>query len=596
MGQYFTDALPGVRVQPRLRELGYSGRVRLTGGPLAERFDEAAATLMALSPDDILHGFREAAGMPSSGQHLSGWAAPFSHDTLGQWASALARLTAITGEPSYAERGIELVEGWAATTTGLADRLPDNITTYRWEKMLCGAVDLAVLCGWERGLSLATDLTRGALRTWDLRRTRPVPTDFAGNTPDGTLEWYTLSENLYRAALAGGDAELLDAAAMFHYDDFWDRFREAPPTGARWDVPVWLHAYSHVNSFASAAARYAATGEPHLLDVLRNGHDWVTGTQCYATGGYGPGEWTVPHDGTLGRALEWRTDTAEVVCGSWAAFKLSTALACATGEARYLDWAERLVHSGIGAVPAVALDGTSPYYHDYRLGIATMLPFWDAFPCCSGTYFQAVAHLADLVFFESDGGVAVGLYTPARLETTIDGVAVTFDLDADVPSRSTAVLTITAGRPVSHEVRLRVPDWVEIPAVRVDGRSVAASSHDGWLSITRTWGPRSVIEIDLPARLQALPVDEWHPERVALAYGPTVLAQEAQFTRPLQLPEPVEILDVDAVLERVGPMRWTPTSASATAHLRRGGLRPLSTFGYREPYRVYHDGGRSRVI
>ena len=153
-------------------------------------------------------------------------------------------------------------------------------------------------------------------------------------------------------------------------------------------MPVWLHAYSHVNTLASAGAVYDITHDPRYLTILRNAHDFMTQTQVYATGGYGPCELTVPDDGTLGRALEWRNDTAEIVCGTWAVFKLGTKLLQETGEARYLRWAENLLVNGLGTVTPVRPDGVSPYYSDYRLGWARKLPYWEEWPCCSGTYVQ----------------------------------------------------------------------------------------------------------------------------------------------------------------------------------------------------------------
>lgn len=60
--------------------------------------------------------------------------------------------------------------------------------------------------------------------------------------------------------------------------------------------------------------------------------------QTYASGGYGPGEWSVPPpDGSLGQAFDVRLDTAEIPCGSWAGFKLSRYLMSFTGEARFGD-------------------------------------------------------------------------------------------------------------------------------------------------------------------------------------------------------------------------------------------------------------------
>jgi DUF1680 family protein len=110
-----------------------------------------------------------------------------------------------------------------------------------------------------------------------------------------------------------------------------------------------VHAYSHVNTFSSAAMACDVLGDASYLEILKNGYDYLQHTQVYATGGYGPNERFMAPDGSLGRALETRSDTAEIVCGSWAGFKMARYLMRFTGDARYGDWIERLFYNGVGA-------------------------------------------------------------------------------------------------------------------------------------------------------------------------------------------------------------------------------------------------------
>ena len=66
-------------------------------------------------------------------------------------------------------------------------------------------------------------------------------------------------------------------------------------------VPV--HAYSHVNSFNSAAMAFAVTGDDRYLRICTNAYDFIQRTQCYATAAAsGPDERLMPPDGSLGRS------------------------------------------------------------------------------------------------------------------------------------------------------------------------------------------------------------------------------------------------------------------------------------------------------
>jgi len=584
-------------VEPVLRSLGYEGRVRLQG-PLGERIDDAVATYLGMPPDDVLHGFRVQAGVPSSGHPMTGWSSTTTQPTFGQWVSGLARLGVTAGAAEASARAAELVAGYAETIGPDGDV---RMSLYGYEKLVCGLVDTAlyVPAAREAALELLERTADWAARTFERDRPSAHAANFAGGAIGSssharTMEWYTLAESLHRGYLAGADTSVNDFARVWHYDAYWDRFATAPEPGRPWDVPVWLHAYSHVNTFASAAAAYEVDGDPRHLEILRNAYDYVTSTQTFATGGYGPGELTLPEDGSLGRSLEWRTDSAEIVCGSWAAFKVSTALLRFTGEARYADWIEQLVFSGIGAVTPVQPGGRSPYYHDYRLGIATRLPHWDDWPCCSGTYVQAVSHLPDLVYHQADGGIAVALYVPSTVTWNQDGRERGLTQRTDFPDGDTSTLTVSGSGPFA--LRLRVPPWSDGFAVRVNGELVPAPVSDGgWRELDRDWHDGDEVSVTLGAGLRVLPVDRWHPNRVAFAHGPVVLAQNADWTLPVSLATPWQMVDLDSAFEHEQGIRYRPVGVG-TARLPLGVLTPLAGVEERIPYRVYFDLDDPRVV
>lgn len=576
-----------------LRPLGYTGGVRLSA-VMAERVATAVETYTAVPVTHVLKGFRRRAGLPAPGEDLTGWSSETTEATFGQWVSGFARLGAALDDDALRQRAVELVDGWAATLPPDGDA---GMATYGWEKIAYGLVDVATLCGHAEAFRVLERITEAATRTFDRSRSEPSPVDRDGRRPSGTLEWYTLAEPLYRAVVAGGDAGLVDFARLWHYDAYWQRFAVAPPPGRGWDVPVWRHAYSHVNTFASVGALQAFSGDTALLDVLRNAYDWVTSTQTYATGGYGPGEWTVPDDGSLGRALETRTDTAEITCGTWAAFKLTTYLLTTTGEARHVDWAERSIYSGIGATVPVRSDGRTPYYADYRLHTATKLPHWDAWPCCSGTYLQNVAHLADLVYFAASDGLAVALFAPSQVTWEHEGQPVTVRQHTDFPAGDVSRLRVSAGSPLRLSLRIRVPGWTRGFQLAVNSEQLPGPYPPGsWAVVERTWSSQDELVVTLGAGLHAEPVDRFHPRRVALLHGPVALAQDAVFSSPLTTQAPLDVVDLDRLLLRTeDSLRWAPAHPGG-AEQPVGAFRPLSDYAERAPYRIYHDTDIDRIL
>ena len=177
------------------------------------------------------------------------------------------------------------------------------------------------------------------------------------------LEWYTLSENLFRAFETSGDERFKTFAEVWLYPAYWNKFADTsdPPDA------FGVHAYSHVNTFSSAAMAYAVTGDAKYLNIIKNAYDFLQNTQCYATGGFGPVERIMPTNGNLGKALDLQMNTCETPCCSWAAFKLAKYLMQFTGESRYGDWIERLLYNGIGAALPITGNGKNFYYADYRV-------------------------------------------------------------------------------------------------------------------------------------------------------------------------------------------------------------------------------------
>lgn len=575
-----------------LRELGYSGAVELTTGRMAERLSDAAETYGQLPIDSILKGFRQRAGLPSPGASLGGWARETSEATFGQWVSGLTRLSRVLGDATLANRAVDLVDGYAAT-------LPEDCKTgmgiYGWDKLICGLVDTAVYAGQSSALALLSKIVRA--ESFDKTRRPPIANDFAGAGRAFTPEWYTLPENLYRGYLASGDEALAEFARLWHYDSYWNRFAHQDGSPQSWDIPVWLHAYSHVNTLSSVAAAYDVCQEPLYLSILRNAHDWLVQTQCYATGGYGPCELTVPSDGALGRALEWRNDTAEIVCGTWAAFKLCTWLVKVTGNAHYLEWPETLLYNGLGATAPVRPNGLSPYYADYRLGWATKVPYWELWPCCSGTYIQAVAHIPDLIYHTTDDGIAVSMFLPSRVSWEVGGRSVVLEQRTEFPESSESALRVVTERPLELTIRIRVPSWTRMMAIELNGEVLTETAEsEQWIAVRRTWLPTDTLTVRFDCSLRAVPVDSYHPNRVAMAYGPLVLAQDAAWTAPFSAPVPWAMVEWENFLVRKGGSLIFSPVAPGTGRMRTGDFRPYYDVAEHQPYSVYHDLDRPRII
>jgi hypothetical protein len=293
--------------------------------------------------------------------------------------------------------------------------------------------------------------------------------------------------------------------------------------------------------------------------------------------------------------LEIRSDSAEVPCDSWACFKLSKTLLSFTGEAGYVDWMESMVYNGIGAALPVQSDGRAYYYADYRLGMATKLYHWDEWPCCSGTYIQDVADYHDLIYFRDARGVAVALFVPSEATWMHAGQEVTLRQESSFPETNDITFSVRAAAPVQMVLRLRIPNWSGPVKVALNGKPLEGmqSKMGGWLSIDWQWAPGDRVVLTLDPQLRLLPVDSQHPHRMAVKYGPVLLAQEARFTMPLEVREGEDFCNR---FSRPGRELLFNVSDETRHEQSTGSFRPLYEIAERLPYRVYFDVDHPRFL
>ena len=354
--------------------------------------------------DSVLKGFRERAGLPAPGTALGGWSRETSEPTFGQWVSGLARLSRVLGEQDLAARAVELRRGLRRDAPG-----------QRQDRH--GYLRLGEARVRPRGHGRVRRVRAGTQAALEDRPGRRLRRDAQGPRPATTLPGPgrpsppsgTRCRRTYTAVFSlAGTRRWRSSPSRWHYDAYWDRFAPAQRTASPGRYPVWLHAYSHVNTLASAAAVYDVYHDPRYLSILRNAYDWMIETQCYATGGYGPcradrARPTAPSAGpSNGATTPPRSSAAHGRCSS-----------CARSSSRRparpvtSGWAENLLYNGLGAAPPVRPAACLPTTPTTGSGGRRKLPYWEQWPCCSGTYVQAVAHIPDLIYHGTDDGVAV---------------------------------------------------------------------------------------------------------------------------------------------------------------------------------------------
>jgi DUF1680 family protein len=580
-----------------LEPFNYDG-VKLLPSHWQKQYQACRDMYFGLNEDDILYGFRKAAGLRAPGKTLGGWASGNTGGIFGQWLSGMARMYRATNDVPLRDKALRLMTEWAKTigTDGNS-----HMGHYAFEKIVCGLVDLKLYAGSDEAMGILEKICDYGVKNMN-HDNLAAPRNGNSGRPS---EWYTLAENLYRAYEVSGKELFKTFGDMWLYHAYWDKFA----TTAAPDSANGVHAYSHVNTFSSAAMAYAVTGEEQYLNVIKNAYDFLQNVQCYATGGFGPSEFIVTSDGGLGRALDTRTDSFETGCGSWAAFKLTRYLLQFTGDARFGDWAERIVYNGIGAALPVTPEGKNFYYSDYRVEGGMKVYNWEAWTCCSGSYIQAVSDYCNVLYYKdagtAEGGLYVNLFVPSEVTWKRSTGEVKLTCETEYPNHENVTFTLAMRQGARFPLRFRVPGWAKDVTVKVNGTAEGAQAKPGtWLTVDRAWANGDKVELHIPLPLRMVPVDKQHPDRVAIVRGANVLVLEAAYHDPqFRLPATDDELNKWAVADAgtggasargvqsaaagkvPGCFRLQPPDNSRIRSL----LRPFYTIEEAYPYKIYFD-------
>ena len=524
-----------VAINTPLSTFAYSD-VELFDGPMKRQFDENHARFLGLEDDRLLKVFRQVAGLPAPGEDMGGWydLTGFSLErndfhgfiaghTFGQYVSALARAYAVSGsEPTRAKIN-RLVKGYAETLDPKAKFFVDyRLPAYTYDKLSCGLIDAHEFAHDPLAMEVHEKLTRAMAaylpeKALSRQEQRSRPHKDTSYTWDET---YTLPENLFLAYQRSGKAFYRDMAKRYLEDDTY-----FGPLSQGNNVLPFEHAYSHVNAFSSAMQAYITLGSQMHLQAASNGFEMLVKTQSFASGGWGPDEaFGEPGTGQLGNSLAHSHASFETPCGAYGHFKITRYLLRVTKDAQYGDSMERVLYNTILGAWPIQADGTSFYYSDYA-NTGKKVYYGQKWPCCSGTFPQLAADYHISTYLRSRDGVYVNLFTPSRVQWKDGSGHYGLKQETKYPFDNKVEIQVSGSQPQDYTIYVRIPAWATPdPMLSVNGSRVSAAVKAGtFAAIQRTWKDGDRIELELPMPLRLEPVDDNHPNLVALVQGPLVL-------------------------------------------------------------------------
>lgn len=190
------------------------------------------------------------------------------------------------------------------------------------------------------------------------------------------------------------------------------------------------------------------------------------------------------------------------------------------GDPRYGDMMERAIYNALFA--AQSPDGRQIRYYTPFDGPRSYFK-GDTY-CCPNNYRRIVSELPSLVYYRTEGGLAVNLYTASSAKVTLEGgTTVNVRQETDYPSSGRVLLHVAPAKPALFPVRLRIPRWCTAAKVTINGQPLEQPAKPGeFLTIRREWKPGDRVEIDMPMTWRLVAGRKAQSGSVAILRGPVV--------------------------------------------------------------------------
>jgi DUF1680 family protein len=285
--------------------------------------------------------------------------------------------------------------------------------------------------------------------------------------------------------------------------------------------------YEMLSCLNGALEYYRTTGDKQILTACLNAWQDIVDKRIYLTGAMSYREhfhddFDLPNVNNVGETC---------VTVTWIQFNAQ--LLRLTGEARFADQLERVILNqllgaqlpdGSGWGYYVQMEGKKPYYQGDEKGVPGV-----GFTCCLSSGPRGLALIPTFAVTTDADGVVVNLYESGQARLTLrNGTAVQLVTDTLYPGENQIRITVAPATKKSFAVKLRIPSWCRTASLAVNGKSVKTKpGRDGYVKLKRAWKPGDQLELNLKQEAQLIVGDRNNQDRVAILYGPLVLAADA---------------------------------------------------------------------
>jgi uncharacterized protein len=279
-------------------------------------------------------------------------------------------------------------------------------------------------------------------------------------------------------------------------------------------------AYEMLSCLNGALEYYRTTGEPQILEACLNAWQDIVTNRLYVTGAASYGElfrddYDLPNVANVGETC---------VTVTWLQFNAQ--LLRLTGEGRFAEQLEHVVLNQL--LGAQKCDGSAWGYYVQMEGKKPYSSTLDGH-CCLSSGPRGVALIPTFALTTDTNGVVVNLYDAGTATLKLwDGTPVNVTVATRYPAEGRISVSVNPKSKKAFALKLRVPAWCHGTSLSVGKGSPmpVKAGADGYLTLHRTWAKGDQVQLDFKLEPQVLVGDHKNAGKVAVLYGPLVLAAD----------------------------------------------------------------------
>lgn len=510
--------------------------------------------LLDYEPDRLLATFRLEAGLDPKAEHYGGWEdyprRNLNGHSLGHYMTALTLMYKSSGEQEFLDRLNYIIDELAiiqeADGDGYIGALPGAKKVFEEEvargdirsagfdlngywapfyihhKILAGLNDAYINFGNEKALEISirfADWISSIVDHLEDEDLQEMLHCEHGGINESFAELYAIT----------GEERFLNTARVFHHKAILD------PLANGEDILSGKHANTQIPKLIGLARLYELTGNETDRRTAEFFWDRVVNHHSYVTGGNGNNEHFGEPDMLNDRLGQHTTET----CNVYNMLKLSEHLFEWEGSPDVADFYERALLNHIHASQHPET-GRVIYNLTIDMGGYKTYQNPEYFTCCVGSGMENHSKYGANIFYHSDNELFLFQYIASELNWEDKGLKVR--METDYPNEQGATLEFLNEEEVAMTLQVRYPYWAEKGiTITVNGKNKRVRQEPGsFVPVTGKWKKGDIVRIDIPFSLRSEPMPD-NPNRIAIMYGPLVLAGDLGEVRDPAANEPMYV-------------------------------------------------------